>query len=66
MQRFLILAGLLILAVGLSWPWLSRLPFGRLPGDISIQRENFGFHFPLMTSLVVSLVLSLLFWLWRK
>jgi hypothetical protein len=42
------------------------LPWGRLPGDISIERENFSFHFPLMTSLIVSLVLTLLLWWWRK
>jgi len=66
MQRILIIAGLLLLAVGLAWPWLSRLPFGRLPGDISIVREGFGFHFPLMTSLIVSLLLSLLLWWWHR
>lgn len=66
MQRFLIVLGLLLLIVGLLWPWLAKLPFGRLPGDISIEREHFSFHFPLMTGLVVSLVLTLLLWLWRK
>ena len=44
------------------WPWLSKLPFGRLPGDIAIQREGFSFHFPLMTSIILSIVLSLLLW----
>ena len=66
MQKLLIALGLLLLAAGLLWPWLSRLPFGRLPGDISIERENFSFHFPLMTSILVSIVLSLLIWWWRK
>ncbi len=66
MQRLLIVLGLLFLAVGLLWPWISRLPWGRLPGDISIEREGFGVHFPLMTSLVVSVILSLLLWWWRK
>ncbi len=66
MQRFLIILGLVIVVAGLLWPWLSKLPFGRLPGDLSMQRENFSFHFPLMTSIVVSLVLTLLFWLFRK
>lgn len=66
MQRILIALGLLLLAAGLLWPWLSKLPFGRLPGDISIQREGFHFHFPLTTSIIVSLVLSLLIWWWRK
>lgn len=66
MQRCLIVLGLLFLVVGLLWPWISRLPWGRLPGDISIEREGFGVHFPLMTSLVVSVILSLLLWWWRK
>jgi hypothetical protein len=67
MQRLLIALGVLLVSVGLAWPWLSRLPWGRLPGDISIERENFSFHFPLMTSLIVSIVVSLILaWWWRK
>ncbi|WP_227818083.1 DUF2905 domain-containing protein [Nitrogeniibacter aestuarii] len=66
MQRTLILLGLLLVAVGLLWPWLAKLPLGRLPGDIHMQREGFSFHFPLMTSIVVSVVVSLLLWWWRK
>ncbi|UUZ70123.1 DUF2905 domain-containing protein [Polaromonas sp. P2-4] len=67
MQRLLIVFGLLLVAVGLLWSWLAKLPWGRLPGDISIEREGFSFHFPLMTSLVVSVVVSLLmWWFWRK
>ena len=66
MQRVLIVLGIALLVIGLFWPWLSRLPFGRLPGDISITREHFSFHFPLMTSLLVSLLLILLLWMWRK
>ena len=66
MQRFLIILGALLVAAGLLWPWLSKIPFGRLPGDITVQRENFSFHFPLMTSIILSLVLTLILWLWRK
>jgi len=66
MQRFLILLGIVLVVAGLAWPWLSRLPWGRLPGDITIEREHFSFHFPLMSSLIVSVVLSLLLWWWRK
>lgn len=66
MQRLLIALGLLLLVTGLLWPWVSKLPFGRLPGDISIEREGFRFYFPLTTSIVVSLLLSLLVWWWRK
>ena len=66
MQRILVIIGLVVLAVGLLWPWLSKLPFGRLPGDIVIQRPGFTFYFPVTTSIVISLVLSLIFWLFRK
>ena len=66
MQRALIILGLALLVAGLAWPWLSRLPFGRLPGDFSVERENFSFFFPLTTSIVVSIVISVLIWLFRK
>ncbi|MGE5116180.1 MAG: DUF2905 domain-containing protein [Betaproteobacteria bacterium] len=66
MQRLLIILGVTLLVAGLLWPWLSKLPFGRLPGDITVERENFSFHFPLTTSMVLSLVVTLLLWLWRK
>ena len=66
MQRILIILGLALLVAGLAWPWLSKLPFGRLPGDFSVERENFSFYFPLATSIVVSIVISVLIWLFRK
>jgi hypothetical protein len=66
MQRVLILLGLLLLLAGLAWPWLSRLPFGRLPGDITIERENFSFYFPITTGLLLSLFLSVLLWWWFR
>ena len=66
MQRMLIALGALLLIAGLLWPWLSRLGLGRLPGDINVERDGWSFHFPLVTSLVISVVLSLLFWLFRK
>ena len=62
MARTLIVLGLVILLVGLLWPYLSRIGLGRLPGDIVIERENMRFNFPLMTCLLVSVVLSLVFW----
>lgn len=66
MQRLLIVLGLAILIAGIAWPWIARLGLGRLPGDINIERDGWSFHFPLLTSIIVSLVLSLLFWLFRK
>ena len=57
--KFLVIFGLLIVAVGLAWPWLSTTPLGRLPGDIVVERENFRFYFPITTMLIVSGVISL-------
>jgi hypothetical protein len=62
MARFLIVLGLALLVAGLLWPLLSRIGLGRLPGDIVIERENMTFYFPLMTCLLLSVVLSLVFW----
>ena len=66
MQRLLIIFGILLVLAGLLWPWLSKLPFGRLPGDIVIERENFRLYFPLTTGLLMSLVLSFLLWWWTR
>lgn len=66
MQQLLIILGIILLLLGIAWPWISQLPLGRLPGDIHIERENFSFHFPLMTGLLVSIVLSLILWWTRK
>lgn len=66
MQRFLVIVGLVILVLGLAWPWLSRLGLGHLPGDIHVERDGWSFHFPLTTSIVVSIVLSLLLWIFRR
>lgn len=66
MQRLLISAGIVLLIAGLLWPWLSRLPLGRLPGDIHIVRPGFSFHFPIVSCIVVSVLLSLLLWLFRR
>lgn len=65
-QRLLIVAGIVLLVAGLAWPWLGKLGLGRLPGDIVIRRDDVTFYFPLTTCLLVSVVLSVLFWLFRK
>lgn len=66
MQKALIIAGLAILVIGLLWPWLSKLPLGRLPGDIVVEREGVRFYLPLTTGILLSLLLSLLVWLFRR
>mgnify|MGYP001093620804 FL=1 len=66
MQRLLIVAGIVLLVIGLAWPWLSRLPLGRLPGDLRIERDGFSFFFPLTTGPLISIVVSLLLWWLRR
>ena len=62
MARFLIMLGLVILVIGLLWPYLSRIGLGRLPGDIVIERDNVTFYFPIVTCLLLSLVFSVVLW----
>ncbi|NJD31999.1 MAG: DUF2905 domain-containing protein [Gammaproteobacteria bacterium] len=66
MQRTLIVLGLAIAAAGLLWPWLSKLPFGRLPGDIVVDRPGFKLFAPFTSMILVSLLLSLIAWLLRR
>ncbi len=66
MQKTLILLGIVILAVGLLWPWLGKLPIGRLPGDIIIDRPHLKLYIPITTMIVVSLVVSIILWLIKK
>jgi hypothetical protein len=66
MQRTLIILGCLLIVAGVAWPWLSRLPFGRLPGDIHLVRDGFTFYFPITTCIVIWLLLSILIWMLRR
>lgn len=65
-QRVLIAFGILFLVAGLLWPYLAKLGLGKLPGDIVIQRDNFNFYFPITTCILISVVLTGLFWLTGK
>ena len=66
MQKNLIVIGILILLAGLLWPWLGKLPLGRLPGDIVINRPGFKFYFPVTTMILISLIISAILWLMRR
>lgn len=66
MSRFLIILGLVIVVLGLLWPLLTRLGLGRLPGDIAIQRGNFSFYFPVVSCVLISILLSLVLWLFNR
>jgi hypothetical protein len=66
MNRVLIILGTTFIVAGLIWPWLRRMPLFHLPGDIVIDRPGFKFFFPITTMLLVSAVISLLSWLFRR
>jgi hypothetical protein len=67
MARFFIIIGVVFILIGLLWNIWAKIPFiGRLPGDIFIQRKNVSFYFPLTTSILLSLVLSLILWVLSK
>ncbi len=64
MGKVLVVAGLVLTGIGLLL--MSGIPFGRLPGDIVVRRGNFTFYFPIVTSILISLVLTILLSLWRR
>jgi hypothetical protein len=66
MARWLIIAGVVLIVLGLAWPLIAKLGLGRLPGDIHVEREGFSFYFPIVTGLIISIVLSLILWFFRK
>lgn len=66
MQRGLFVLGIVISLVGLAWPWISKLPLGRLPGDILIERPGFRVFLPITTMIVISVLISLILMLFRK
>ncbi|MHB9147748.1 MAG: DUF2905 domain-containing protein [Candidatus Amoebophilus sp.] len=66
MSRFLIILGSLLILLGILWPIFLKIGLGRLPGDIIIEKENFKFYFPITTSLLISVIISLIMWVLRN
>lgn len=61
-SRFLVTLGIVLILAGIVWPFLQRMGIGRLPGDIVVEREGFRFYFPVVTSILLSLILTLILW----
>ncbi len=70
MSRWLIIGGIVLVVLGLGWPLIVKLGLGSLPGDIRVEREGFSFYFPITTGIIISIVLSLVLtlidWIFRK
>ena len=65
MSKVLIILGTVLVLIGLIYPYLINLGIGRLPGDIVIKKENFNLYFPLTSAIIISIVLSIIFRLFR-
>lgn len=66
MNKTIIIIGIIIVVIGVMWPLLSKLPIGRLPGDIAIKKDGFSLYLPITTMIIVSIVLSVIIWFFRK
>ena len=66
MQKFLIILGIVLIIAGLFWTWLVKIPLFKLPGDFVIDKPNFKFYFPLTSMIIISVILSLILWIFRK
>lgn len=65
-QKILIILGIILLIIGLTYPWISKFPFGKLPGDIVINRPNLKIYIPITTMILLSIVISFILWLTKK
>lgn len=65
-QKILILIGIAILIAGFLWPWISKLPFGKLPGDIVVDKPNFKMYIPITSMILISLIISFVIWLIKR
>ena len=66
MQKALIIIGVLLILGGALWPWLVKLPIGRLPGDIIINKPGFKVYIPITTMVLISVIVSAILWWLRK
>ncbi len=67
MGKTLIILGVVLVVIGLAFTYGPKIPWlGKLPGDISIKKDNFSFYFPITTSIIISIILTILFSIFRK
>ena len=66
MAKWLIIIGVVLVAMGVLWPLLAKMGLGSLPGDIKWERKGYTFYFPVTTSILVSLVVTVILWIFRR
>lgn len=66
MQKAFIIGGALLMIIGILWPWLAKLPIGRLPGDIIISKPGLKVYIPITTMVLISVIVSVILWLMKK
>ncbi len=66
MAKWLVTLGIVFIVLGLAWPLVSKFELGNLPGDLRIERKGFTFYFPITSSIVVSLLVTLVPWIFRR
>lgn len=66
MAKWLITIGVILVVLGIAWPLVQKLGLGSLPGDIRIERKGFSFYFPITTSILISLAITLILWIFRR
>lgn len=66
MAKWLITVGIVLVVLGIAWPLLAKLGLGSLPGDIRYERKGFTFYFPVTTSILISLLITLILWIFRR
>jgi prepilin signal peptidase PulO-like enzyme (type II secretory pathway) len=66
LAKWLITIGIVLVVLGVLWPLLAKVGLGSLPGDIKLERKGYTFYFPLTTSIIVSAVITLILWIFRK
>lgn len=66
MQKIIIILGVLFIIIGVLFPYISKIGLFKLPGDIYFGTKNFKFLFPITTSILLSILVSIIIWIWKK
>ncbi|STY29586.1 Protein of uncharacterised function (DUF2905) [Legionella wadsworthii] len=65
-SKIFIVTGIILLLIGLFWPWIKKIGLGKLPGDLVFQKGNFSFYFPITTCILISIIISIILWFFHR